>query len=81
MRRISPGSAGWISVGVVVVVAELLDERTMSEAFEAASRHPVGRPVLFSAWAILTAHLFGVLPDRCDPFNLLGKRVARSKLK
>jgi hypothetical protein len=81
MRRISPGSAGWISVGVVVVVAELLDERTMSEAFEAASRHPVGRPVLFSAWAILTAHLFGLIPDHYDPFNLLGKRVARSKLK
>lgn len=62
-------------MGVVVVIAELLDERTMSEAFEAASRHPVGRPVLFSAWAILTAHLFGLIPDHYDPITLLWKRI------
>jgi hypothetical protein len=75
MRRLSPGAAGWISVGAVVVLAELLDERTMSEAFEAASRHPVGRPVLFSAWAVLTAHLFGLIPDHYDPIHLFWKHT------
>ena len=76
MKRLSPGAAGWVSVGVVVVMAELLDERTLSEAFEAASKHPVGKPVLFSAWAILTAHLFGIIPDHYDPLDRLWKHIA-----
>ena len=75
MKRLSPGAAGWVSVAAVVIAAELLDERTMSEAFRMASRHPVGRPVLFSAWAILTAHLFGVIPPHCDPINLFWKHT------
>jgi trans-aconitate methyltransferase len=48
----------------------------MSEAFEAASKHPVGKPVLFSAWAILTAHLFGLIPDHYDPIDRLWHRLA-----
>ena len=73
MKRLSPGAAGWVSVAAVVIAAELLDERTMSEAFRMASRHPVGRPVLFSAWAILTAHLFGLIPPRYDPIHCFGR--------
>jgi hypothetical protein len=75
MKRLSPGAAGWIAVGVVVLAAELLDERTMSDAFLAAARHPVGRPVMFSAWAVLTAHLFGVIPQHYDPINLFWKHT------
>jgi hypothetical protein len=75
MKRLSPGATGWVAVGAVVVLAELLDERTMSAAFLAASRHPVGRPVIFAAWGILTAHLFGVLPPEYDPIYLFGKHA------
>lgn len=70
MRRLSPGSKGWIAAGAVVVAAELLDERTMSEAFKAASRHPVYGPVVISAWGILTAHLLGIIPGKYDPISL-----------
>jgi hypothetical protein len=73
MKRLSPGAAGWVAVGVVVIAAELLDESTMSEAFLTASRHPVGRPVILSAWGILTAHLFGIIPSKYDPVYLFGK--------
>jgi hypothetical protein len=75
MKRLSPGAAGWVSVGAVVLAAELLDERTMSEAFLAASRHPVGGPVMFTAWAVLTAHLFGVIPVHYDPITLFWKHT------
>lgn len=70
MRQLSPGSKGWVAVAAVVVAAELLDEKTMSEAFRVASRHPVYGPIVLSAWTILTAHLIGVIPVKYDPITL-----------
>lgn len=70
MRYLSPGSAGWVAVSAVVVAAEALDDKTMSEAFRAASKHPVYGPVIFGAWFILTAHLFGFIPRKYDPISL-----------
>jgi hypothetical protein len=75
VKRLSPGAAGWVSVGAVVIAAELLDERTMSEAFRAASRHPVGGPVMVTAWVILTGHLFGAIPQKYDPIHLFWKHT------
>jgi hypothetical protein len=75
MKRMSPGSTGWVAVGVAVITAELLDKRTMSEAFQEAVRHPVYGPVIFTSWAILTAHLFGAIPQRYDPIHLFWKHT------
>jgi len=75
IKRLSPGAAGWVCVGAVVIAAELLDERTMSEAFKAAARHPVGKPVIVAAWGILTAHLFGAIPVSYDPIHLFWKHT------
>lgn len=75
MKRLSPGAAGWVSVGAVVVAAEVIDARTMSEAFRIASRHPVAGPVLVTSWGVLTAHLFGVIPAQYDPIHLFAKKV------
>lgn len=75
IKRLSPGAAGWVSVGAVVVAAEVIDARTMSEAFHAASRHPIAGPTIALGWGVLTAHLFGVLPKKYDPFHLAGKRL------
>ena len=75
MKRMSPGAAGWVAVGVAVILAELLDEKTMSEAFRDAARHPVYGPVIFGAWGVLTAHLFGAIPARYDPISLFWKHT------
>lgn len=75
MKRLSPGAAGWVAVSAVVVAAELLDEKTMSEAFHTASRHPAYGPVVISAWGILTAHLFGFIPAKYDPISLFWKHT------
>lgn len=74
VKRLSPGAAGWVSVGAVVVAAEVIDARTMSEAFRAASRHPVAGPVIAASWGVLTAHLFGVIPDEYDPIKLVAMK-------
>lgn len=75
MKRLSPGATGWVAVGAAVIAAELLDERTMSEAFRDAARHPTFGPVVFGAWIILTAHLFGAIPPRYDPISLFWKHT------
>ena len=75
MKRLSPGTAGWLSVGAVVVAAELLDTRTMSEAFREASRHPVIGPVVITTWAVLTAHLLGFIPPQYDPFHTVPRSL------
>lgn len=77
MKRLSPGATGWVCVGAVVITAELLDSRTMSDAFREASRHPVYGPVVFAGWAILSAHLIGAIPPHYDPINLFWNHTVR----
>jgi hypothetical protein len=74
IKRLSPGAAGWVSVGAVVLAAEVIDARTMSEAFHTASRHPIAGPVMAASWGVLTAHLFGVIPNQYDPIHLMAKK-------
>lgn len=75
IKRLSPGAAGWVSVGCVVLAAEVIDARTMSEAFHAASRHPVAGVPVAVGWAVLTGHLFGIIPGKYDPIHLLAVNV------
>jgi hypothetical protein len=79
MKKLSPGTAGWLSVGAVVVAAELLDTKTMSEAFREASRHPVAGPVVVTTWVVLSAHLLGILPPKYDPFRRVTSHMSRSR--
>lgn len=73
MRRFrpSPGTAGWIAVGIAVAVAEVADSKTMSTAFGEAVRHPVVGPVVCAVYAVVTAHLFGLIPEKYDLLHLL----------
>jgi hypothetical protein len=62
---------GWIALAVLVAAADTTGERTMSDAFREASRHPVLGPPVIAGWCVLTAHLLGYLPPRLDPFHRL----------
>lgn len=42
----------------------------MSDWFLEASRNPRSRPAIILTWALLTAHLFGLVPLRHDPIHL-----------
>jgi len=70
-KRIPPGWNGWIAVGTAVVIAELVDDRTMSEAFHYASRNRYAGPLMAVSWGVLSAHLFGVIPARFDPLHIV----------
>ena len=70
---------GWSSLAAIVALADYYGERTMSEAFRAASQTRYGRPVMIAVWTTLTLHLFGLLPERRDPFCLLMAPARRAR--
>lgn len=69
------GATGWVITAGVVTAWDLLADETMSSAFERGVRHKLARPAVVASWAVLTAHLFGALPEKHDPFKIFIKRV------
>jgi hypothetical protein len=63
MKHPGPGVRGWIAAGVVVVLAEALDSRTMSSAWKAT---PAWVTAPIAAYTL--AHLYGKLPESVDLF-------------
>jgi hypothetical protein len=74
---VKPGDRGWLVAGVVILAADLIDERTLSESFRDFSRTRYGRVMTVTGWSLLTAHLFGVIPEKYDPFYAVFKRAPR----
>lgn len=69
MREIlRKGTTGWVALAAGVVAWDLTSDETLTHAFRRAREHPVSFAALIAGWTILTAHLFGVLPARVDPF-------------
>jgi len=64
------GAAGWLVIGVLVVAWDVAAPETLTAAFQRARSGPVGGTAVAVAWALLTGHLFDVLPKRADPFRL-----------
>jgi len=57
------GASGWalLVIGVVAWNVTAPEDELMSDSFRR------GGPVVIGVWGLLTAHLLGVLPPRCDP--------------
>ena len=68
------GLTGWGLIGVAVAVWDLTapEGELLTDRFRRARRHPVGLALVLAGWAVLTGHLFGVLPERWDPIRLPG---------
>jgi hypothetical protein len=64
------GGAGWLVIGVLVLAWDVAAPETLSAAFQRARSNPVSATAVAVAWALLTGHLFDVLPERADPFRL-----------
>ena len=62
------GTLGWAACGLGILAFDTLAPETMSSAFRRGlENHRTAIPVI-GAWAITSAHLFGALPERIDPF-------------
>jgi hypothetical protein len=76
---VKPGARGWLAAGLVILAADILDETTLSESFREFSTTRTGRVITTAGWALLTAHLFGLIPVDRDPIVLAFSRVPRRK--
>jgi hypothetical protein len=63
-----PGYDGWVAVGAVVLVAEIMDDRTMSSAWRA-----VPKWITLPIAAYTLAHLYAILPEKYDAFHWASK--------
>lgn len=59
------GAIGWVCLAGFVLAWDVLSPETLSTVFGRHRKHPL----VVAAWAVTTAHLFGVLPKRYDPFR------------
>ncbi len=75
MAFLRKGGTGWLVIAAGVVAWDLTSEETLTGAFRRARQHPAGFAALTVGWAVITCHLFGVLPDRADPIHCVAKRV------
>lgn len=74
------GSLGWTALATGVIVWDVLAPETLSSAFRRAHTHKASNMAVKISWAILTAHLFGWLPEKADPMRM-GVRVVRDLVR
>lgn len=69
------GTAGWAGLLAIAGAFDVVAPETLSHAFKRASReHPVATG---AAYAYMTAHLFGLIPEKIDPLCNFIKAVKR----
>lgn len=69
--RLFQGSSGWLYLiaGVILWDALVEEEQQLTHSFRRGLK--TRRFVVGTSWAILTGHLFGILPEYVDPIHLL----------
>lgn len=69
------GERAWFALVAGVVAYDAYAFRykhaTMSTAFYELSRNWRGKVLLSAVWALLTVHLFRVVPERFDPLRMV----------
>lgn len=70
-RWFARGGVAWCYLAAAVLAWDLLaaDEQTLSEAFRRSREHPASAVAVGVIWGMLTAHLWGLLPQRADPLH------------
>lgn len=73
MAKQHVATLAWVGLFVYVAAydswALLREAETLSAAFGRGMRHHHARWPVFMLWAVVTGHLFGLLPRRLDPFH------------
>lgn len=71
------GLTGWglLALGVLAWDLAAADEQMLSQTFRRCKTSPAQTAAVAATWALVTAHLWGVLPKRADPLHMI--HVAR----
>lgn len=75
MPFVKSGGFGWLALAAGVVTWDILAPETLSDAFRRAHSHPVSAIMVGASWGVLTAHLFGVIPENADPIHVASVKV------
>ncbi len=59
--------AGWAFIAAFVAGYDLAAPETLSNVF----RHHRKNPLVIALWVSLSAHLFGLIPRKYDPYSKL----------
>lgn len=77
------GTVGWCLLTALVVGWDYYAARnggeTLSAAYRRGLKHPGARFPVVVAWTVTTAHIFGGLKPRYDPFIWAGRAILRPK--
>jgi hypothetical protein len=69
---IRSGGAGWGIIALGILLWDLTQEDQLSDAWKRAHRRGLVEAIaLGTSWAVITAHLYGVLPSRFDPLHAI----------
>jgi len=67
------GNLAWLGLIIYVTTYDIIALRknvtTLSTAFYKLSRRRYSSPFVIVLWAVLTGHLFRLLPKKFDPFR------------
>jgi hypothetical protein len=70
---VTEGDRAWLGVLCYVVAydawAMIHGRETLSHSYYRAIQHPLRRWPTVLVWAVLTLHLFHLIPDRLDPLR------------
>lgn len=74
--KLRDGGKGWIGLAIYITLWDVAsfyrqNGETLSHAFEETVRHPIKRWPTALAWAYITVHLFGWIPETLDPLSNL----------
>jgi len=72
---VSAGHLAWVGLIAYITIYDVLALRkgvtTLSTAFYRLSRRRYSSPAVLLIWAVLTGHLFRIIPKKYDPFRSL----------
>jgi hypothetical protein len=68
------GGLGWALVAIGILIWDLTapEDQQLTDAWRRANRRgPVSAALVGAAWAVTTAHLYGLIPARFDPLHMI----------
>jgi hypothetical protein len=60
------GGWGWLGLTIYIILWDFFATDTLSSAFYRAVSHPIQRWFVITIWAVITLHLFKLIPKRFD---------------
>lgn len=65
------GNVGWLVMFCYIVAWDIYAPETLSDAFYNAFQHPLHKWWVIAVWAVITLHLFKLIPKKYDLIHIV----------